>query len=123
MLFLNSVYSPILVFPSQALFTLPSLWSQVRSQATTSWEFSVTAEWYRITHMLPLTSSSISSIEGSNEGTAWTVAIVEGLLMALLPSYLRAALEMIAALDPERRRLLGLLAVTVGVALVWVARA
>lgn len=51
------------------------------------------------------------------------VAIVEGLLMALAPSYLRAALEMIAALDPERRRLLGLLAVTVGVALVWVARA
>jgi uncharacterized protein YjeT (DUF2065 family) len=51
------------------------------------------------------------------------VAIVEGLVLALAPAHLREALEMIARMDPERRRALGLLAVTVGVALVWAARA
>ena len=51
------------------------------------------------------------------------VAIVEGLVLALAPGQLTAALEAIARLDPERRRLIGLLAVTVGIALVWVARA
>ena len=51
------------------------------------------------------------------------VAIVEGLVLALAPGQLTAALEAIARLDPERRRLLGLLAVTAGIALVWVARA
>ena len=51
------------------------------------------------------------------------VAIVEGLVMALAPSHLRAVLEMIERMEPERRRTWGLLAVTVGVALVWVARA
>jgi uncharacterized protein YjeT (DUF2065 family) len=51
------------------------------------------------------------------------VAIVEGLALALAPSHLRAALEMITRMEPERRRTLGLLAVTIGVALVWVARA
>jgi uncharacterized protein YjeT (DUF2065 family) len=51
------------------------------------------------------------------------VAIVEGLVLALAPGRLREALEMIARMDPERRRMLGLLAVTVGVALVWAARA
>ena len=50
------------------------------------------------------------------------VAIVEGLVLALAPSRLREALEMIVRMDPEHRRLLGLLAVTIGVALVWVAR-
>jgi uncharacterized protein YjeT (DUF2065 family) len=51
------------------------------------------------------------------------VAIVEGLALALAPSHLRAALEMITRMEPERRRTLGLLAVTVGVTLVWLARA
>ena len=51
------------------------------------------------------------------------VAIVEGLVLALAPGQLREALEAIARLDPERRRLVGLLAVTLGIALVWVARA
>jgi uncharacterized protein YjeT (DUF2065 family) len=51
------------------------------------------------------------------------VAIVEGLLLALAPSHLRAALEMITQMEPERRRIVGLLAVTAGVALVWLARA
>ena len=44
-------------------------------------------------------------------------------MLALAPSHLRAALEMIDRLDPERVRLLGLLAVTAGVGLVWLARA
>jgi uncharacterized protein len=51
------------------------------------------------------------------------VAVFEGLVLALAPSHLRTALAMIERLDPERVRLLGLLAVTAGVALVWVARA
>ena len=49
------------------------------------------------------------------------VAIVEGLMLAL--AHLRAALETIARMDPDRRRVLGLLAVAAGIALVWVARA
>jgi uncharacterized protein YjeT (DUF2065 family) len=51
------------------------------------------------------------------------VAIVEGLVLALAPGQLTAALEAIARLDPERRRLIGLLAVTAGIALVWAAGA
>jgi uncharacterized protein YjeT (DUF2065 family) len=51
------------------------------------------------------------------------VAIVEGLLLALAPDRVREALEMIAGMDVERRRTLGLLAATAGIALVWLARA
>ncbi len=51
------------------------------------------------------------------------VAIVEGLMLALAPSRMREALEMIARMDPDRRRTIGLLAVTVGIALVWFAGA
>jgi uncharacterized protein YjeT (DUF2065 family) len=51
------------------------------------------------------------------------VAIVEGLALALAPASMREALEAIARMDPERRRLVGLLAVTVGIALVWASRA
>jgi uncharacterized protein YjeT (DUF2065 family) len=50
------------------------------------------------------------------------VAIFEGLVLALVPSHLRAALEMIDRLDPERVRLLGLASVAAGVGLVWLAR-
>jgi uncharacterized protein YjeT (DUF2065 family) len=50
------------------------------------------------------------------------VAILEGLVLALAPSHLRAALEMIDGLDPERVRLLGLAAVAAGVGLVWLAQ-
>lgn len=49
------------------------------------------------------------------------VAIIEGLVLALAPSHLRAMLELLARLDVERRRALGLLAVTLGVMLVWIA--
>jgi uncharacterized protein YjeT (DUF2065 family) len=51
------------------------------------------------------------------------VAIIEGLALALAPGQMREALDAIARMDPERRRLVGLLAVTLGIALVWVARA
>lgn len=51
------------------------------------------------------------------------VAIIEGLALALAPSRMREALEAIARMDPEHRRLIGLLAVTVGIALVWVSQA
>jgi uncharacterized protein len=50
------------------------------------------------------------------------VAIFEGLVLALAPSHLRAALEMIERLDPERVRLFGLAAVAAGVGLVWLVR-
>ena len=50
------------------------------------------------------------------------VAIVEGLALALAPGHLERALAFVAAMDPERRRTIGLLAVTMGVALVWLAR-
>jgi uncharacterized protein YjeT (DUF2065 family) len=50
------------------------------------------------------------------------VAIVEGLALALAPSRLREVLEMIERINVENRRLIGLLAVTAGVALVWLAR-
>jgi len=51
------------------------------------------------------------------------VAIIEGLALAVAPARMRDALEAIARMDPERRRLVGLLAVTVGIALVWASRA
>jgi uncharacterized protein YjeT (DUF2065 family) len=50
------------------------------------------------------------------------VAIVEGLVLALAPSRLREMLELIERLDIDRRRLIGLIAVTAGVGLVWLAR-
>jgi uncharacterized protein YjeT (DUF2065 family) len=51
------------------------------------------------------------------------VAIIEGLALALAPARMREALEAIARMDPERRRLIGLLAVVAGTALVWAAQA
>jgi uncharacterized protein len=51
------------------------------------------------------------------------VAIVEGLMLALAPARMREALETIARMDPDRRRTVGLLAVTVGIALVWMVGA
>lgn len=51
------------------------------------------------------------------------VAIVEGLVLALAPARLREALELMRTLPPEQLRLIGLLAVTLGTGLVWIARA
>ena len=50
------------------------------------------------------------------------VAIIEGLVLAIAPARLREVLELIERLDVDLRRTLGLLAVTVGIALVWFAR-
>ncbi|CAN5802152.1 hypothetical protein BH23PSE1_BH23PSE1_12750 [soil metagenome] len=51
------------------------------------------------------------------------VAIVEGLVLALAPSRLREALDLIRAMDPDQLRMIGLLAVVAGIGLVWLARA
>lgn len=50
------------------------------------------------------------------------VAIVEGLVLALAPARLRDILALIERLDIEQLRLIGLLAATAGVGLVWLAR-
>lgn len=49
------------------------------------------------------------------------VAIIEGLALALAGAHLRAMLELLARLDLERRRAIGLLAVTVGILMVWIS--
>lgn len=51
------------------------------------------------------------------------VAVVEGLVLALAPRRIEDALAAIARLTPEQRRLLGLVAIALGIALVWAARA
>lgn len=51
------------------------------------------------------------------------VLIVEGLVYALAPSLVDRMLVALAAFPPEARRLLGLLALVSGVALVWAAKA
>jgi uncharacterized protein YjeT (DUF2065 family) len=50
------------------------------------------------------------------------VLVVEGLALALAPSRMEDALRLIASLGRERRRMLGLVALALGVGLVWVAR-
>jgi uncharacterized protein YjeT (DUF2065 family) len=51
------------------------------------------------------------------------VLVVEGLAFALAPSRIDDLLAALAAIPPETRRLIGLVAVAAGVALVWAARA
>jgi uncharacterized protein YjeT (DUF2065 family) len=50
------------------------------------------------------------------------VLIVEGLVYALAPSLIDQMLVALAALPPEARRLMGLLALVIGLALVWAAK-
>lgn len=50
------------------------------------------------------------------------VAILEGLLLALAPGRLPGMIERLRALGPERVRALGLVAVGLGVGLVWLAQ-
>jgi uncharacterized protein YjeT (DUF2065 family) len=50
------------------------------------------------------------------------VLVVEGLVFALAPSRLDEIVAMMAALSPEQRRLIGLIAMTLGVGLVWLGR-
>ena len=51
------------------------------------------------------------------------VLIVEGLVYALAPSLLDEMLAMLRALSLDQRRLAGLAALALGVALVWAAKA
>ena len=50
------------------------------------------------------------------------VAIVEGLMLALAPGRVQDALAALARLTPEARRNVGLLALAVGIGLVWVVQ-
>ena len=50
------------------------------------------------------------------------VCVIEGLVLALAPLRLEQILQALAAIGPDRRRVLGLLVVAVGVGLVAVAR-
>lgn len=54
---------------------------------------------------------------------AGLVLVVEGLVFALLPSRLEEALDFLRRIPAETRRLIGLTAVSVGVVLIWIARA
>ena len=51
------------------------------------------------------------------------VFVIEGLILALAPGHLRGILELVAQLPPEQLRNSGLIAATIGVAIVWAARA
>ncbi len=50
------------------------------------------------------------------------VLIVEGLVYALAPSLVERLLEALRAMPLETRRMLGLLTLTTGILLLWVAR-
>ena len=50
------------------------------------------------------------------------VLIVEGLAYALAPSLIERMLEMLRLLAEDQRRVIGLIAITAGVVLVWAAK-
>ncbi|TCP41800.1 DUF2065 domain-containing protein [Rhodovulum marinum] len=50
------------------------------------------------------------------------VLVVEGLVFALAPSRLDEVVDLIRRIPPETRRLIGLAAVALGTALVWLAQ-
>ena len=50
------------------------------------------------------------------------VAVIEGLVITLAPNYIEAALKLLSEMQPEARRILGLLIAAFGVAVVWFAR-
>ncbi len=49
------------------------------------------------------------------------VLVIEGLVFALAPSRLDELVEMMASLSREQRRAIGLVALALGVGLVWLA--
>ena len=51
------------------------------------------------------------------------VLVIEGLVFALAPSRLDEIVALMAALSREQRRTIGLVAVAVGVGLIWLAKA
>lgn len=50
------------------------------------------------------------------------VLAVEGLVLALAPRRIEDALQLIAALGIDQRRMIGLLALALGVLIVWLVR-
>lgn len=50
------------------------------------------------------------------------VLIVEGLAYALAPSLIERMLEMLRLMAGDQRRVIGLIAITAGVVLVWAAK-
>ena len=50
------------------------------------------------------------------------VLVIEGLVFALAPSRLDEIVAIMAQLSPEQRRTIGLVAVALGVGLVWLAK-
>ena len=50
------------------------------------------------------------------------VLVVEGLALALAPSRMEEVLRLIASLGQDRRRMLGLICIALGVLLIWLAR-
>jgi uncharacterized protein YjeT (DUF2065 family) len=50
------------------------------------------------------------------------VLIVEGLALALAPSRMEEVLRLIASLGRDRRRMIGLVSLAIGILLVWAAR-
>ncbi|TCO70848.1 DUF2065 domain-containing protein [Rhodovulum euryhalinum] len=50
------------------------------------------------------------------------VLVVEGLVFALAPSRLDDVVDLIRQIPPETRRMIGLAAVALGTALVWLAQ-
>ncbi|MCI2392938.1 DUF2065 domain-containing protein [Aliiroseovarius sediminis] len=51
------------------------------------------------------------------------VLVIEGLVFALAPSRLDDLVAMMAAMSRDQRRAVGLVAVTLGVVLVWLSQA
>ena len=50
------------------------------------------------------------------------VLVVEGLVIALVPSRMEDMLKALSEIPPETRRLMGLVAIALGTLLVWVAK-
>ena len=50
------------------------------------------------------------------------VLVIEGLAFALAPSRFEDLLALLAAMSQDRRRMIGLIAVALGVAIIWLAR-
>jgi len=49
------------------------------------------------------------------------VFVIEGLVLALAPSFYDQVIEMLAKISIEQRRTMGLIAATFGVAMVWLS--
>lgn len=50
------------------------------------------------------------------------VLVIEGLAFALAPSRFEDLLALIAAMSQDQRRMIGLITIAMGVALIWLAR-